>query len=171
MGALVDRIRSLVVTADSPDGTVRARLAGLGSVEIRLSSTAMARNDETTLADQISQVLSTVVEDYQGCVDRLRHRSSRPTDTTTPHRPDVLAEPAAIGTSTAKYVRIGWRGRSDIEVRIKPRTFTRCDRDRLTDEINSALAAVSRSRTRQLQVAERLTEPAPVSAGRNLSHG
>lgn len=172
MGAVIEWLDALEFTAASPDGTVRARVAGREPVAVKLSPSARQRHSETSLSGQVGAAVQEVLVAYQETVGEWQFDGQDPLvlaragDGFARRQLEfqrAVTEIVALGSSTAKYVDVEWRGLADIRIRIQGGTIRRLNRSQLTGEIQSAIAAAGRSRVRQiLVVSERVHGPTPL---------
>lgn len=162
MGAVTAWLNALELTAQSPDGTVRARVSGSRPVAVKLSPTAWQRHSENSLSGQVEAALQDLLVDYQETVTEWQFKGRDPL--TLARSGDAFArrqlafqravtEVVATGSSTAGYVDVEWRGTADVRIRIEGGTIRRLDRSQLTGEIESGLAAAGGARGRLILAA------------------
>lgn len=177
--AIAEWISTLEFVAASPDGTVRARRCGSEPVAVKLSPAAGKRHSETSLAGQVEAAVQDVLLAYDKAVDNRRYGDRGPAgpagagDYFAKRHAEfqrAAVEVTAVGASTFGHVKIGWRGIADIQIRIGTNAISQLNRDQLTGEIDSAIAAVMRSRSREiLRLSERFY-PVPLPPNKGGSH-
>lgn len=171
MGAIAEWFNALEFTAESPDGTVRARMAGTNPIAVKLSPTAWQRHSDSSLSTQVEAAVQDVLVAYQETVDERRYNGRDPVrlaqagDDFARRQLEfqrAVTEIVAAGTSTAGYVEVEWRGMADVRIRIEGGTVRRLSRTQLTGEIQSAIAAAARARGGEiLRISERIHGPIP----------
>ncbi|HEY1176454.1 MAG TPA: hypothetical protein VGF17_09875 [Phytomonospora sp.] len=155
MGVVADRLERLTITTGSPDGSVHVRLDRAAGITVTLRAGA---HRERTLAAQAEAALTAAFTAYDKAVGLIRESV---TGTPAPaagtpfadrHR-DYHAGVEAIhatGESPHGYVAVEWHGRKDFRVTIEPRALDELGEAALTAEVNAAVRAAARERSRRV---------------------
>lgn len=144
-------INSIVVTAKSPDHSVKARLSG-GELTVELDLRAMSHHNESSLAAQCSAAVSHAFSGGERAVAAYLERRDGPT--AEPPDPELrrmrerfTAELDALVTSgSSGPVTVTLRGRATAEVALRPRTVHYQSPQQLTQHLNAALSQARRAR-------------------------
>lgn len=172
MGAVTEWLNAVELTAESPDGSVRARVAGSQPLAVKLSPNAWQRHSENSLSEQVESVVQDVLVAYQETVTEWQFGGRDPVllaragDEFARRQlafQRAVVEIVGTGSSTAKYVDVEWRGMADVRIRISIGAITRLSRSQLTGEIQSGIAAAGHDRSGQILAAsERIHGLAPL---------
>lgn len=150
-----DRTRTddgFTVAAQSPDGSVRVRLALDHPAEVELHGPITRTHTETALAEQARAALSAAVRAFQ----KTRRARLGITDEPGPETPrtrmraEFESRVNAVAFTVASpggEVKVGWGGCDRVQVGIKPGALLRRPRpelaEELTEAVNGALARFS----------------------------
>lgn len=143
-------INSIVVNAKSPDHSVKARLSG-GELTVELDPRAMPHHNESSLARQCSTAVSQVFSGGERAVAAYLERRNGASEPADPQllrmRERFGAELDALVTSgSSGPATVTMRGRSTVEVALRPRTVNYQSPEQLTRHLNAALAEARRAR-------------------------
>ncbi|MFD0557986.1 hypothetical protein FB566_3275 [Stackebrandtia endophytica] len=146
MSSFIDRLSKMVVTTKSPDGTVTARADRTGTA-VALTPDTMTRHGEDSLAEQVATAISAAYSGAARGADILMEKEyGRPRtkpDTAVAEARRRFETAQADLNATAQYGRatVTRRGTTEITVTLRPRTVGYIDPERISADINEAVAA------------------------------
>lgn len=149
-----ERLGRIDVVAASPDDSVRVRMRGAnGDFSVAVTPTGFADHTEQTLARQLGEAVHRAVMAHDAVGRRIFAEAvgaASVPDGPTGDRLDRWESAAAaievLAVSPWGYVRVTWRGGSDIRFRLRPRTLRLLDPAGLSAETAAALTEARRLR-------------------------
>jgi hypothetical protein len=150
-------LQGMGVAAESPDGSIWARVRDYTKVEVGFRAFAFDRYDEPTLAYQLSRlgILTWVAwsrertQLYRRSLNLSAEEARNAERTDDPHRRRYEAELNAIraeGTSMHGTIRVNTVGMMQWHVEIQPGTLHRLGEEPFVNEIQSAFASLLQDR-------------------------
>jgi hypothetical protein len=155
MGLVRDRLATLSIDAQSPDGTINVSLSRAGGIKVALGQRIADQHTEESFEEQLEEALMAVLAGYEEATELIRSEArggNPPADAASPFGKRRDAVKTAVEelqvkvTSPRGFVAIEWVGRDDIVVALRAGTLHKLDNEALTQEINSTIKMLGRER-------------------------
>lgn len=152
--SLLEKVRRIQASANSPSGAVTAKLAASKGILVALDRPIAAGLTERALGEEVTVALTTVLRVYRSTMRELR--SARGTARARSPRHQTFHDAAAridfVTTSPRGWAKVRWTGADTVRVAIRPGILNGAQEQiaQLNRDLNMAIATSLTTRTKQL---------------------